>query len=75
MDPRYRELERMALQLDEADRERLLDALMESLAGSEPALSEEWSREIERRVAAFDSGNNATVSAEALLSELRQRLR
>jgi putative addiction module component (TIGR02574 family) len=46
-----------AQQLPEKDRLRLIDALWESVPpDSDAPFSDEWAREIERRVAALDAG-------------------
>lgn len=75
----YSELEKLALELDRGDREQLLGALVKSLrdglpGSSQPRLREEWGREVERRVAAWDDGDTATVDAAALLASLRRRV-
>ena len=51
-----------APQLPKADRLRLIDALWESVPpDAEAPFSEEWAREIERRVAELDAGTAKTV--------------
>lgn len=54
------------------ERERLVDALLESL--NEPAAAEldaAWSAEIERRLAAYDRGEVQALSAEEVFSKAR----
>lgn len=51
-----------AQQLPERDRLRLIDALWDSVpADVDAPFSDEWAREIERRVAELDAGTAATV--------------
>ena len=51
-----------AQQLPERDRLRLIDALWETVpAESEASFSDEWAREIERRVAEVDAGTAKTA--------------
>lgn len=60
-------------QLPPEERERLVDALLESL--NEPAAAEldaAWSAEIERRLAAYDRGEVKALSAEEVLAKARR---
>lgn len=51
-----------AQQLPERDRLRLIDALWDTVPPeSESPFSDEWAREIERRVAELDAGTAKTV--------------
>lgn len=51
-----------AQQLPDQDRLRLIDALWESVPpDAEFSFSDEWAREIERRVAELDAGASQTV--------------
>ena len=66
------ELVRRARQLAPADRERLVDQLLESL--NEPAASDlnsAWEAEIEKRLAAYDSGSVTAVDAEEVFAKAR----
>jgi putative addiction module component (TIGR02574 family) len=56
-----------------ADRERLVDQLLESL--NEPASTEldaAWEAEIERRLAEYDSGAVQAIDAEQVLVKARR---
>ena len=59
-------------QLPREERERLVDALLESL--NEPAVTEldaAWSAEIERRLAAYDRGEVQALAAEEVFAKAR----
>jgi putative addiction module component (TIGR02574 family) len=59
-------------QLPREERERLVDALLESL--NEPAAAEldaAWGAEIERRLAAYDRGEVQALSAEEVFAKAR----
>jgi len=59
-------------QLPREERERLVDALLESL--NEPAAAEldaAWAAEIERRLAAYDKGEVQALSAEDVFAKAR----
>jgi putative addiction module component (TIGR02574 family) len=59
-------------QLPREERERLVDALLESL--NEPAAAEldaAWSAEIERRLAAYDRGEVHALAAEEVFARAR----
>ena len=67
------ELVKRGRELPPAERERLVDELLESL--NEPAASEldaAWNTEIERRLAEFDSGEVQAVSAEEVFAKARK---
>lgn len=64
-----------AQRLSEKDRLRLIDALWESVPPeSEAPFSEEWAREIERRVAELDSGTAKTVPWSQIRDEALARM-
>ena len=59
-------------QLSRGERERLVDALLESL--NEPASSEldaAWESEIERRLAAYDRGEVTAIPADQVFAKAR----
>lgn len=59
-------------QLPPKERERLVDALLESL--NEPAsreLDSEWDAEIARRLAAYDRGEVVALSGEEVFAKAR----
>jgi len=67
-----------ALALSPEDRAFVADALECSLTTSgfaSPELAAEWSAEIDRRLAAFDSGEISAVDSRTSLERIRQRLR
>lgn len=66
------DLARKGKQLARDERERLVDALLESL--NEPAATEldaAWEAEIERRLAAYDRGEVAAIPAEEVFAKAR----
>ena len=64
-----------ARQLPEPDRLRLIDALWESVpAEAEAPFSDEWAREIERRVAELDAGTAQTVPWSQIRDEALARI-
>jgi len=70
------ELEQKTRALPPHDRARLAEVLLESLQG--PLLSDveaAWSREIEERIAAYDSGDLQAFSAENVFAEARRTTR
>lgn len=65
-----------AQQLPEQDRLRLIDALWETVPSeSEAPFSDEWAREIERRVAELDAGTAKTVPWSQVRDEALARIR
>ena len=63
-------------ELAPAERQRLVEELLESL--NEPAASDldaAWNTEIERRLAEFDSGAVQAVSADAVFAKARKPAR
>lgn len=65
-----------ATQLPTEDRLRLIDALWDSLPPeAEPPVSDEWRREIERRVAELDSGTAKTVPWSEIRDEVLTRIK
>jgi putative addiction module component (TIGR02574 family) len=65
-----------AQQLPEQDRLRLIDALWDTLPPeTEGGISEEWGREIERRVAELDAGTVETVPWAQVRDEALARIK
>lgn len=62
-----------ALSLPPEDREKLLEALSDSLAPAE--LSQEWQAEIADRIRQIDRGDAVFLDAEQHLQDLRERYR
>lgn len=76
MSPLLVELEQRACALPPDERAHLAEVLLESLRESPlAAVEEEWAREIERRVAAFDSGELQASPAEEVFAEARHPAR
>lgn len=76
MTDQVHELVARARELAPADRERLVDQVLESL--NEPAadsLDAAWEAEIDRRLAAHDRGEVRTVSADEVFAKARQLAR
>lgn len=70
------ELAQRARQLPLEERERLVDALLESL--NAPAVAEldaAWAAEIEQRLAAYDRGEVQALSAEQVFAKARAIVR
>jgi putative addiction module component (TIGR02574 family) len=64
-----------AAQLPVADRIQLIDAIWDTLpADSLPPLSQEWTAEIQRRSAEFDSGSADIVPWEEVRAEALRRI-
>jgi putative addiction module component (TIGR02574 family) len=73
MPDRISELVQRGRALAPEDRERLVDQLLESL--NEPAaaaLDSAWETEIERRLAAYDQGEDQAVDAEEVFAKARR---
>jgi putative addiction module component (TIGR02574 family) len=70
--PTAAELAHLGRQLPQEERERLVDELLESL--NEPAareLDDAWAAEIERRLAACESGEVQSLSADEVFAKAR----
>lgn len=64
-----------AQELPEPDRLRLIDALWETVSpDAEAPFSDEWTREIERRVAELDAGTAKTIPWSQVREEALARL-
>jgi putative addiction module component (TIGR02574 family) len=62
-----------ALDLPPAERAALVDRLLSSLDQPDEAIDDLWRKEIAARLQAYRSGVAATVSAEDILAEYRER--
>lgn len=72
------QLAEQALKLEPNDRAFLADLLEQSLPASgfaDAEVGDTWSREIDRRVAAYDRGETQAISAEASLQHARDAVR
>ena len=63
------EIEQQAIELPEADRAALAEALLESLHSSHAGVEAAWAREIDSRVAALDRAELRAFAAEAIFAE------
>jgi putative addiction module component (TIGR02574 family) len=71
----FRSILSAAQQLHEQDRLRLIDALWDTVpAESEAPFSDQWAREIERRVAELDAGTAETVPWSQIRDEALARI-
>ena len=71
------QIAQQALALPPEDRTYLADILEQSLTSGEfatPEIAAEWAAEIDRRLAAFDSGETKGVDAQTSLERIRDRL-
>lgn len=68
------QLEAELLLLPANERARLAERLIVSL-DEETAIQEEWSKEIQRRLAALNSGEAAVTAADEVFSDIRDSLR
>ena len=67
------ELVRQGRQLPPADRERLVEGLLESLhAPGVQGLDASWEQEIERRLAEYDSGTVQAIDADVVFAKARK---
>lgn len=67
------ELEQKAYTLPPEERAHLAEALLASLRDTSLSeIEKEWQKEIERRVAAYDSGEAHMYSAEDVFAEARR---
>ena len=76
MSDTLKELEAQAHSLSPEERARLAESLLESLRDAPIAeIEKAWEVEIAERVAAYDSGELPTFSAESVFSEARRLAR
>jgi len=67
------ELVRQGRQLPPADRERLVEGLLESLNAPEvAALDASWEQEVGRRLAEYDSGAVQAIDADVVFAKARK---
>jgi len=70
-----KELMAVALKLPASERAVLADELLHSLDKTDPAIDALWAKEAEDRLAAYDRGEVEAVDADAVLAEMRERLK
>jgi len=68
------QIEAEALSLPIEDRARLAEHLIASL-DADAEIEKTWSKEIERRVQALDSGSVKSIPAAEVFAEIRNRLK
>jgi len=73
MGPKTKDLLKEALDLPPIERAALVDQLLNSLDKPDEAIDEVWRKEIAARLLAYRSGTAATVSAEEILAEYRDK--
>lgn len=70
-----KEIMAVALKLPASERAVLADELLRSLDKSDPEIDALWAKEAEDRLAAYDRGEIETIDADAVLAEMRERLK
>ena len=63
------DIEKQAQELSPEDRAKLVESLLESLHVPMSGIESAWEKEIEGRVAAYDSGETKTYDAEDVFAE------
>ena len=67
----YAEIRDLAMQLSEADRDRLAEELVVSVPRGNSSTTGGWPEELDRRVAALESGQETARPVGEFLAELR----
>ena len=70
-----KEIMAVALKLPASERAVLADELLHSLDKTDPEIDVLWAKEAEDRLAAYDRGEIEVTDAEAVLAEMRERLK
>ena len=70
-----KEIMAVALKLPASERAVLADELLHSLDKTDPEIDALWAKEAEDRLAAYDRGEIEATDAEAVLAEMRERLK
>lgn len=70
-----KEIMAVALKLPASERAVLADELLHSLDKTDPEIDALWAKEAEDRLAAYDRGEIEAIDADAVLAEMRERLR
>lgn len=70
-----KEIMAAALKLPASERAVLADELLHSLDKTDPAIDALWAKEAEERLAAYDRGEVEAIDADAVLAEVRERLK
>ncbi len=65
----------VALKLPASEGAALADELLHSLDKTDPAIDALWAKEAEDSLAAYDRGEIEAIDADAVLAEMRERLR
>jgi putative addiction module component (TIGR02574 family) len=70
-----KEIMAVALKLPASERAVLADELLHSLDKTDPEIDALWAKEAEDRLAAYDRGEIDAIDADAVLAEMRERLK
>ena len=70
-----KEIMASTLKLPASERAVLADELLRSLDESDPEIDALWAKETEGRLAAYDQGEIEVTDVEAVLAEMRERLK
>lgn len=71
-----KEIEDSALNLDQKNKARLADKLLQSIHGKvDPEIEEAWIDEVQKRKESLESGQASLHSAENVLKDARERLK
>lgn len=71
MNSSLKQIEEQALNLSPEERAKLAEFMLESLNEPLADIEAAWSQEIERRVAAYDSGDLPSYTAENVFAEAK----
>ncbi len=72
---RVTEIEADIQALEPADKERLLEFLLDDVGPADPEIDRAWLEEVQRRSRELDEGKVAAVSWEQVAVDVRARLR
>lgn len=72
---RVTEIEADIQALEPADKERLLEFLLDDVGPADPAIDRAWLEEVQRRSRELDEGKVTAVSWEQVAVDVRARLR
>lgn len=71
-----KEIEDSALNLDQKNKARLADKLLQSIHGKvDPEIEEAWIGEVQKRRESLESGQASLHSADSVLKDARERLK
>ena len=67
-----RDLKQKALRLKPLDKIRLIELLFESLDQADPAIEQEWAKESDRRLKAYERGQIRSKDVNKVIEALRR---